>query len=239
LLDSFGSSRGLDGKISLVHDGGMQSIPRKPLYLPSGQERTPTEMQVKALEKLIEGGRTKGEALREVGYSEAVATQPGKVFGSPTLIALMDEIGGSVSKVEMKTWMALIYKEIGMGEDELGKKHKLLNATRLDHMLFPTGPKEDTDDPDELSDNGIRELLASVNCTVRRIIHGEQARHVYFWSADNKARKEALDMAYNLRGSYAPKKTQSNHLVGVFSMSDLRRKLKEHSINIIQNDDNI
>ncbi len=32
------------------------------------------------------------------------------------------------------------------------------------------------------------------------------ARHVYFWSADNKARDGALDMAYKLKGKYAPEK---------------------------------
>ena len=84
----------------------------------------------------------------------------------------------------------------------------LLASTRLDHMTFPTGPKKDEDKKDEshLSDKDIKDLLESVNCKVRKIVHGENARHVYFWSPDNRARKDGLDMAYKLKGDYAPEK---------------------------------
>lgn len=112
--------------------------------------------------------------------------------------------------------------------DELLKnKHlELLNASRLEHMVFPTfnsdsdeGQDEEFDDLEELENKGekfgeqltdaqIRELLASVNCTVRKIVHGEQARHVYFWAADNQAQDKALDKAYKIRGLYAAEKRE-------------------------------
>lgn len=53
-----------------------------------------------------------------------------------------------------------------------------------------------------LTDKEIVAMLAEVNCTVRRIVHGQTARHVYFWTADNKARKDAIDMAYKIRSRY-------------------------------------
>ena len=46
---------------------------------------------------------------------------------------------------------------------------------------------------------------------------------------------QALDMAFNILGSYAPKKVEGKHehKVGVFSMSDLRKKMKENNFEII------
>lgn len=57
-----------------------------------------TEMQEKALDAVVEAGRTKkriikGQVLRSVGYSEAVATQPDKVFKSKGFLDLCDELG--------------------------------------------------------------------------------------------------------------------------------------------------
>jgi len=87
-------------------------------------------------------------------------------------------------------------------DEVLGHKHReLLESVTLDHMTFPL---ESSNDP--LTDDEIREYLKEVNCKVRRIVHGEQARHVYFWANDNRAVKDALDMAYKLKGKYAPDK---------------------------------
>lgn len=99
-----------------------------------------------------------------------------------------------------------------LDDDLLAEKHlQLLNSTTLDNMTFPLGPKTKAEcvDDTKLSDEEIRELLLEVNCKVRRIVHSEHARYVYFWCADNKARKDALDMAYKLKGNYAPSKTVS------------------------------
>lgn len=112
-------------------------------------------------------------------------------------------------------------------EDLLGQKHRqLLDSTRLEHMTFPLGPKDEAHRialnnahlmdhqqhgkklkiEDGLSDEEIKAFLLEVNCKVRRIEHSEFARHVYYWATDNKAVKDALDMAYKLKGSYAPDK---------------------------------
>lgn len=121
-------------------------------------------------------------------------------------------------------------------DEDLIRKHKeLLNSTRIDHMVFPLGPKGEDDDlfsggrPDKdttpetdgnlkaerttLTDKEIIEMLAEVNCKVRRIVHGESARHVYFWAADNMARDKALDKAYKLKGTYAPEKSESKVVI--------------------------
>ncbi|MFA6095912.1 MAG: hypothetical protein WC767_03680 [Candidatus Paceibacterota bacterium] len=151
-----------------------------------------------------------GEAIRATGlFSEKTANNPQRI-------------------TESKTWNELM--EIHLSDDDLSRAHKeLLMSTTLDHMVFPLGPLDEDDpnfsgatpsssdlsDDDEgegethdeaerttMTDAEIIELLAGVNCQVRKIVHGKSARHVYFWSRDNRARKDALDMAYKLKKRY-------------------------------------
>lgn len=92
-------------------------------------------------------------------------------------------------------------------DELLVEKHlSLLHATHLDHSIFPPFNNGDKKKKrgDELTDEMIIELLASVNCTVKKIVHGDQARHVYFWGTDNRAIKDGLDMAYKIKNTYAP-----------------------------------
>lgn len=222
-------------------------LPTTQLLLPSGRHQTPSERAVKVVEKTSEILRSgqpldRGEILREVGYSEQVSKSPSIVFNSPTIIALFDQRG--------------------LSDNDLTTAHEaLLNARKLEHMIFPLGPsddvnsgqmpdEDDTDDGEDpefadeeeesrldlkdrttLTDGEIKKMLAEVGCTVKRIVHGNSARHVYFWTYDSKARKDALDMAYQIRGSYAPKKIDKR--IGVYSMKDLRAKAREKGIKII------
>lgn len=159
---------------------------------------------------------TLGKTMLQAGYSQQVSLKPKLVTESKGFRELMEAAG--------------------LDDDTLTRTHsQLLQSTRLDHMTFPL-ETEDEPEPEKpqvelepqpqggalkrqykkrmrshLSDDDIKQLLADVNCKVRRIVHGETARHVYFWSPDNKARKEALDMAYKLKGSYAPEKKAVVH----------------------------
>lgn len=57
-----------------------------------------------------------------------------------------------------------------------------------------------------LTDPDLVEMLKDAGCIVKRIAHRLQCREVYYFVADNKARKDALDMVHKLRGKYAPEK---------------------------------
>ncbi len=107
---------------------------------------------------------------------------------------------------ETSSWKTIV--NTVLSDEKLGQVHnELLNATRLDHSVFPpfnSGDGKKKKIGDDLTDELIIELLASVNCTVKKIIHGEQARHVYFWSPDNRAKKDGLEMAYKIKNKYAP-----------------------------------
>lgn len=152
--------------------------------------------------------------MLEAGYAPSVARH------NPTVIT------------EAKGFQELLAESMPQS-DILDVHKSLLKSTKLDHMVFPLGPDgeddvnfsggvqvdeaddedlEDDDEPDEmedsverttLTDKEIISMLAEVNCTVRRIVHGRSARHVYFWSPDNRARKDGLDMAYKIMGKYA------------------------------------
>lgn len=118
------------------------------------------------------------EAMRMAGYSESYARNPQQMKSTKSFNQMLEEV--------MPDTMVL------------AQHNSMLNARRLDHMTFPT----------TMDDEDIAELLLSVNCTLRKVVHGVQAKHAYFWSKDNRAIKDALDMVYKLKGKYAPEKFQ-------------------------------
>lgn len=119
-------------------------------------------------------------ALREVGASEHAIHNPQVITQSKEWAEILDEY---------------------LPRAELGEVHRgLLRASRIDHLVF-TRDGEPTDEE-------IIVMLKDINCMVRKIVHGEQARHVYFFAPDNRARKDALEMAYKLRGDFAGDKAQ-------------------------------
>lgn len=180
----------------------------------------PTLKQKLVAQKIVENrGKSISKAMREVNYSEKTAKNPKNLTDSKGWQELMDE---------------------RLSDNLISETHEgLLKSQRLDHMTFPLGcklnnekeayiaeeiakakkQKREIKEFDILSDEDIIADLKSVNCTVRRIVHGEQARHVYFWSPDNHARKDAIDMSYKLKGRYAPLKVK-NMATGLEDLTD-------------------
>lgn len=126
-----------------------------------------------------------------------------EMLGTISETEIMKRAGYSVSYAETqqsdhkrtKSFKALL-EELMPDESILRSHMGLMNSRRLDHMTFPL----------KIEDDEIQELLASVNCILRKVVHSEQAKHAYFWSPDNRARKDAIDMLYKLKGSYSPEK---------------------------------
>lgn len=135
----------------------------------------PTIRQKKVFKAVVNGSNTISQAMLQAGYSPSAAARTNKV-------------------TRTKGWQALMQEHLP--DKLLAERHKqLLNASRVDHVVFPLG----------LSDNEIIDLMADANCTVKKFMHSETQTHVWFWSADNKARATALDMAYKLKGRYEEK----------------------------------
>jgi len=191
--------------------------------------RRPTPKQIKAAKLLSENiGKEKpapvGEILREAGYSESVSESPTLVTDSPTFQELL---------------------ETYLPNKDLAETHrKLLTSRKLDHMVFPVyndpeaGIPEEGDIPDEyleeqahggalkrshkvvegsvLTDDDITALLAEVNCVVRKIVHGDQTRHVYFWADNVMAQQKALELGYKMRGLLSPDSPKKGPTLNVF-----------------------
>ncbi len=136
---------------------------------------SPTTKQKKAYKEIVENGRNLGEGMIEAGYSENTAKAPTKM-------------------TKTKGWEQLM--KTNLPDKDLAKVHKqLLSSTRIEHMVFPL----------DIEDKEIINLLGSVNCIVRKFQHSETQTHVWFWCSNDKSRKEALDMAYKLKGRYKEK----------------------------------
>jgi hypothetical protein len=198
-----------------------------------------TPKQAKAAKKMSENVRKKrpqpvGKVLKDAGYSKSSSEKPKRIITSKGFTELMEELLPD--------------------EDVLQAHQDLLNSTRIEHMVFPLCKDPEADIPEEgdipeelepqahggalkrrhavtegasLSDRDIEDMLAEVNCKVRKIVHGETARHVYFWSPDATARKNAIELAYKIKGRITNKVQLDGNLktnpFGELSPDELRK----------------
>lgn len=190
--------------------------------------RKPSLRQVRAVELYLgdNGGKSKREALLEAGYSQKMADNPERVFESRAASQLMEEMG-----VTTKTGIEILKRNT--------------NAMMPAHFTFPPfiGTKDAKGTEvenngsqlgEQMTDMEIREYLAGAGCVVAKIKRGNMARHVYGYTLNNKAQLATADMIFKLRGDYAPKKMEGKHdyRVGIFSMRELREKMREHDFKV-------
>lgn len=220
---------------------------RKPLtirnLLRQGR-RQPSPRAIKAVEIWTEGAGnvSKADALREAGYSPSVVDHPDKVFNAPTIAPYVQEI------------MAAAGIEI---TDVMRQLRRKVFARNLAHTTFPPynaekalerRAKEEAEGVDlseqirgeQLTDADIRQMLSEVGCMVRKITHGDMARHVYYWTDDNKTQVAAIKQIVDIFGVEAPKKVdlKGTHTVGIFRLSDLRKKSQDEGVKIYEHKPN-
>lgn len=151
----------------------------------------PTNRQLIAVKKLSEILRKSGKQknvsmariLKEAGYSESVTRHPDNVTEGKGFKSLLDQY---------------------LPEELVNQTHRqLLQAARLDDYRVDA----------KLTDKEIEQIVEEVpGCKVRKILRvkGEPTVVVYFWTPDGQTRKAAVEMAYKLRGSYAPEKHEES-----------------------------
>lgn len=191
--------------------------------------RKPTVRQVRAIENMVENGRkTKAEALREAGYSEAIVRHPDRVFGSPTVRYFLEKYrldeGGAVVSIKRN-----------------------LNAKAPVNFVFPPFRENERDIAilegnvgakfgEQMTDQEIRDYLKEGGITVSKVVHGDMARRVYGYADNPKAQLSAADMVLKIFGAYAPDRVVGKHTltVGVMSMSELRERMRGAGVSVIQ-----
>lgn len=125
-----------------------------------------------------------------------------------------------------KSWQALT--EERLNEDKISNIHaELIVAKKIDYMLFTS----------EIEDKDIYELMDSVKCTVKKIVHGIQGTHVWFWLPDHRIRKDAVEMAYKVLGKFAPEKIELE-ATGLAALSDaeLASRIKQAKARFTKKD---
>lgn len=152
-----------------------------------------TPKQQKAIQIYMEnhGTLSVGEAMRRAGYSDASAKNPKLLTDSDDWAEAMDEY---LPDVEL-----------------LGKHRELLEAKKVEHVVYPLG----------LDLVVIKELLESVGCTPRHYEANQSGMHVWFWAPDQAARAKALDLAYKLKGKMTKKVEHSGTVDGLFGSDSL------------------
>jgi hypothetical protein len=130
---------------------------------------------------------------------------------------------GSLPKT--KTWEKLL--EERLGDDKLSNIHQqLMVAKKLDYMLFTS----------EIKDEDVYTLLESVGCTPKKIVHGIQGTHVWFWAPDSKTRKDALELAFKIRGKMSPEVVEVRDGLKAMSDADLAVIIKKQTAKLTKKD---
>lgn len=82
-------------------------------------------------------------------------------------------------------------------DDMLAAKHnELLNQKQVAYFVFPK----------RMKDEEIEEKVNSAGFNLIVIRFGEKGKYAFYSTNDSNAQKSALDMAYKIKGSYAPEK---------------------------------
>lgn len=180
-----------------------------------GRRWRPTTKQIGTVKTLMENpGISLGQALRENGYSDTSADNPKEVMASKGMIALMDRPGS------------------GMTDGDLHRIHEQqLSAVDFKRKKIPMlreggkGMAAMTDD--EIYDFFCEKGFDMIGVDVEKNEDGKYVRYVEYFSPIYEYRDRALDKAYNIKGSYAPKKLDTKNLNYNFSIATLRRKSKQ------------
>ncbi len=152
-------------------------MPKTPAKKQKRKQATPRQIAAaKALaeNQLLDKPLSTGEVLKSVGYGTGLQNQPSRVLNSQGFQELLNQY---------------------LPDDLIGEKHKeLLHAKRIEYFVFPK----------TMEDEEIAAHLESVDVKVIVIRQSDKGKLAFYSTDDARAKKDALDMAYKLKGRYAP-----------------------------------
>lgn len=171
----------------------------------SAHKKPQNLLRQKRLAKLLaeDGGKTPiGKLMLQAGYAKGYANSPDKI--KKTI-----------------TWEDLMEKNLP--DAEITKRHnELLSSMTIDNYVFTI----------LLDDKEIKEIVESAaGCKLIKITRSSNNARAYFSVPDNRSRKDAIDMAYKLKGKYSPDKIKHEGEVRVvgFEMIVPNDKPKNHA----------
>ena len=190
----------------------------------------------KAISKIVENRGNVSKSLREAGYSPSYAKNPKQFLSTKDAQELMEEY---------------------LPDEMIAQRHsELANAGQIAHYTFPamirekvvkdkTGKKVNakTAIGECLSDKEIKEIVEGVyGCKLIYIKYDSYSggKVAYYQAPDNRSRKDAIDMAYKLKGKYAPEQVElTKRKYQDLSNSELialKKKLQNHLLKKEDND---
>lgn len=124
-----------------------------------------------------------------------------------------------------KSWNKLI--EERLSDEKLSYIHQtLVVAKKLDYMLFNP----------EVPDEAIYELIDSVGCVLKKLIHGVAGTHAYYFAPDNNSKIKALELAYKIRGKMAPEVLEIRKGLEGMTDEELAEVIKKQKNKFTKND---
>lgn len=152
---------------------------------------SPTVKQRKAIEQLVVFGGNVTEAMKKAGYSDNTAHTPSKLTSSRAYIDVLNRNG--------------------LDDESLSQAHQdLMRATIMDERVFPAIRSRDN--------KKIAGYVQKIKDTIEKnpnhkflfIIKDREGRYVAtFQRPENISRRGAIDMAYKVKGHFAPIKVDA------------------------------
>jgi hypothetical protein len=162
-----------------------------------GVNKTIQKMKYKRVIDGLSKGEKLGEAVKSAGYSDSTAKKPSKITKKQTFQELLDDILPQEFVVDQ--------------HKRLYSEHRHLDQIRLD----------------TLDDEKIAQAREGYENT--SVIKNEEEGYtiIIINEVDRQARKDAIELAYKLRGSFAPDKIEVKRELQDYSDEELMALLKD------------
>lgn len=189
-----------------------------------GRTYRATEREIKFVEILHQNpGKSLAEIARMAGYGAGMAGEPSQIMESKGVMALMQAAGSQLE------------------DRDLLKLHvDLSRAGKIVKDRFPAFEPENGNGLQLVDDPTLKATLESEGCHVIGITtlsnaEGAKYREVRMKVPTYEYRDRALDKAYLIKGSYAPKKldTKAENVHVHISLTDLRRAARERGWSVL------
>lgn len=161
----------------------MKATPKKKVVNKVKTSRqSPTLRAKKAVKLALENGGNVSKAMREAGYSEAMAKNPQKLTQSKAWNDIMEEVFPDNFIVE--------------------QHRKLFESRQLDYFVFSKS----------MLDEEIRQHVEAAGLSVIVIRASDKGKMAFYSTPNDIVRQKALADIYKIKGRYAPEKVDHTTL---------------------------